>query len=115
MNGTDEILKIVMNQTPEVYEQALRWGTIDNWVGTGVGAFLLVVAVACILRLRSTIKKEGDQPSDAGSALITILAFVGGIALIIGFFMTVCCAEQLVKIRTTPKLYVVERMMDNLK
>jgi len=104
MNGSEEIIKAILEQTPEVYEQTVQWGIVNNWIGIG----LLVLAVFCAAGLVVNTKKECEP-------IKAVCVSIGVFSLIIAVACQTLFPLELKKIEIAPKLYVLEHLIKQVK
>lgn len=113
MNEGESLVGKILEEAPEVYEQALYWGTIENWIGVGVGILLLlaagVIAVAYFKKFRH-VECEDKKLFFVVACTILSLLF-----LVVAATIIPCAITGLIKIKQAPKLYVVERLMKSLR
>ena len=97
-----------VEQTPLYCQEVVAWAFWQNAIGAGFGLALLAVGIFCAYQLIKTSRsfKDGDEIVMAVSTVVGILTLMGGIVV------TGNHLPDAVKAAVSPRLVIVEHLMN---
>lgn len=115
MNNTDKLIDylisniesakgFVAEQAPDVARQILEYGFWDNLMYLTIGAVLFTLFFIIFVRIYLSKEMSGEEKFGIGFFVLLAIFFC---SLAISFNVS-----SLIKIKTAPKLYVIEKMKE---
>ncbi len=99
-----ELLKLIQSgkeHIPEILQQVLQWGLIDNLIGVFIGTLLIVVAYKVHMKYKGRLM-ELDTP---------LQLFAVCIGYILGPIVLTTAAAKILKILLFPSLYLLDKVL----
>jgi hypothetical protein len=97
-----------LEQAPPYCQEVVAWAFWQNAVGSGFGLTLLAVGIFCAYQLI----KASRSYKDNDEIVMAMSTIVGGCALIGGVILTTIHLPDAVKAVVSPRLVIVEHIMN---
>jgi len=97
--------EFVVDQAPDIIQQVLTWGVYDAWLGIGIGISLTIIAIALFCM---SWFSDGEFLQPMGIVFGSIIGFIA-------FLFISLNISQLVKVKSAPKVYLIEYAVGLMK
>lgn len=97
-----------LEQAPLYCQEVVAWAFWQNAVGAGIGLTLIAVGIFCAYQLIKTSRSYKDNDE----VVMALSTMVGGLALIVGIIATTIHLPDAVKAVVSPRLVIVEHLMN---
>lgn len=97
-----------LEQTPLYCQEVVAWAFWQNAIGAGFGLALLAVGIFCAYQLIKASRSDKDNEE----FVMAISVIIGTLALMGGIIATVIHLPDAVKAAVSPRLVIVEHLMN---
>ena len=111
-----EIKEFTLTQAPDIIQQILLWHTIESTLALMLGLVFILIAVFCIVKFPSFLKKsESTMESNIYDAYTVCSGIIGVCAIIAGPILFLENILIMIKILVTPKIFLLEYLSEIVK